>query len=833
MKREPRKRKTVLRNALSRREKKELVLAALVQRDVFDVLDMAAIDPACFHATEESLWHFWSAIKYFSDRFNRLPNYQELCLTLDDLVNSDGNRVDDETYDEIEELLTSVSQRGDDEFIHADTARDYTYRLLSDRDWRDVQNTASAPGKTPQSVRETLEEAAQKAALAESLSAAGIDSSFPEGYENEHVAVHRVPYGVPLIDMYLDGGGAAGEIYLLLGPTGSCKAEPLDSLLLTPTGWTTMGEIQVGDYVIARNGSPTKVLGVYPQGIKPIYELTFSDGTSAQCSEDHLWLVYDRTIGEEVVMSTTELLAQPLSHKDLYGRRHWRYSIPMCDPVQFAPREKPEIDPWLFGSILCIKSVDECIPDMYKLGSIETRIALLRGLMDTNGTVFGCGLTFSASSKKLARDVQFMVESLGGTAKLSVRKSSGYKNSHGTFVKCHDGYLVQMKCNILLISSEKHLAKYRPGHVPPHRQIREIRRVADQECQCIYVEDREHLYLTNHCIVTHNTTLLQQLSISLALSQLSVWEENNRRSSLGLVYFVTYELPKQTIQLRAVANVADIPFGILQNRLPLSTSETLNDRDRAMFAYHLERDLFVPGEIERKRSAERRLNVNWRILDFSGLGSEGRLIGGGNLEEVQQRIDADLRIVRRRGLKVHVAGVFVDYLGMMARRHCILQNLDETKYLRSILSNAPDKARRFLSYHFLCPVFMAHQVSANGNALKPGVIPDKSLAAECKTLPENCDFVFVAAKTTEDEKKLTRINCQKARRADWLPPVTLQVQGKYARVVDVSTTWSYDEQSKQFLTITELDRGEEMPMRNQAKTKGMDRWKTGRMRDED
>ena len=115
--------------------------------------------------------------------------------------------------------------------------------------------------------------------------------------------------------------------------------------------------------------------------------------------------------------------------------------------------------------------------------------------------------------------------------------------------------------------------------------------------------------------------------------------------------------------------------------------------------------------------------------------------------------------------------------------------------------------------------------------MRPGVIPDKSLAAECKTLPENCDFVFVAAKTTEDEKKLTRLNCQKARRADWQPPVTLHVQGKSARVVDVSTIWSYDEQGKQFLPVTELDGSEPIPARFQAKTGGMERWKTGRMRE--
>jgi phosphate starvation-inducible PhoH-like protein len=58
-------------------------------------------------------------------------------------------------------------------------------------------------------------------------------------------------------------------------------AQPLDAQIMTPNGYVTMGSIEVGDYVIGSNGQKTKVLGVYPQGEKDIYKITFSDGSSS------------------------------------------------------------------------------------------------------------------------------------------------------------------------------------------------------------------------------------------------------------------------------------------------------------------------------------------------------------------------------------------------------------------------------------------------------------------------------------------------------------------------------------------------------------------------
>jgi hypothetical protein len=64
----------------------------------------------------------------------------------------------------------------------------------------------------------------------------------------------------------------------------------MDSPILTPNGWVKMGDIEVGDRVISIDGNSTIVSGVFPQGEKDIWELTFSDGVKVECCSDHLWL---------------------------------------------------------------------------------------------------------------------------------------------------------------------------------------------------------------------------------------------------------------------------------------------------------------------------------------------------------------------------------------------------------------------------------------------------------------------------------------------------------------------------------------------------------------
>lgn len=86
--------------------------------------------------------------------------------------------------------------------------------------------------------------------------------------------------------------------------------QPLDAKVLTPSGWTTMGELKVGDLVIAGDGKPSKVLNIFPKGIKPVYKITTTDGRSTEACEDHLWLTKTSDSMEEKgsIKSTKEMM---------------------------------------------------------------------------------------------------------------------------------------------------------------------------------------------------------------------------------------------------------------------------------------------------------------------------------------------------------------------------------------------------------------------------------------------------------------------------------------------------------------------------------------------
>lgn len=88
--------------------------------------------------------------------------------------------------------------------------------------------------------------------------------------------------------------------------TGTGKAQPLDAAILTPSGWRTMGDMQVGSEITAPDGTTTKVVGVYPQGVKQIYRVILGDGRKTECCREHLWLV-----NQEKVISLDEMIRNP------------------------------------------------------------------------------------------------------------------------------------------------------------------------------------------------------------------------------------------------------------------------------------------------------------------------------------------------------------------------------------------------------------------------------------------------------------------------------------------------------------------------------------------
>lgn len=118
--------------------------------------------------------------------------------------------------------------------------------------------------------------------------------------------------------------------------------------------WKRHGDLVVGDYVFARDGSPTKVLGVFPQGERDVYRVTFGDGRTLDVSDNHLWAVYpNRRSREEgpTIYSTQTLMNKGLVSNLNNGRQGMKYVVPMNQPVQW-PIADLSVDPYALGALI-------------------------------------------------------------------------------------------------------------------------------------------------------------------------------------------------------------------------------------------------------------------------------------------------------------------------------------------------------------------------------------------------------------------------------------------------------------------------------------------------
>jgi hypothetical protein len=155
-------------------------------------------------------------------------------------------------------------------------------------------------------------------------------------------------------DWLIAGIVPLGSVTLLAAAGGTGKAQPLWSKVLTPVGWKPMGDICVGDEVIAGDGSVTKVTGVFPQGKKPIFKVQMSDGATTHCCDEHLWLTKtqnDRNYGRDWSVRPLKEVRETLHLHKKHGRKDRNHSIPMVGPVQFCEQELP-MHPYLLGVIL-------------------------------------------------------------------------------------------------------------------------------------------------------------------------------------------------------------------------------------------------------------------------------------------------------------------------------------------------------------------------------------------------------------------------------------------------------------------------------------------------
>jgi replicative DNA helicase len=414
---------------------------------------------------------------------------------------------------------------------------------------------------------------------------------------------HPIPMGIAGIDKLLKGGLAKGEIGVILAPTGVGKSCPNSEPLLTPKGWVKMGEIKLGDKVIGSDGKEQYVLGVYPQGVRPIYKVEFSDDTFVNCDEEHLWSVntlnmrtaktrvkgkgvYKPNYGYKVV-KTSDMM------NDIKKRGRYNYRLPVVSPVDFEKREV-SIDPYLLGLLLgdgsicdsgiristkddelfdSIKYLDEhtsfneyyrtetksvksinfkgeikkrlevydllnkksnnkFIPKDYLYNSLDVRVSVLQGLMDTDGYIDKKGtVQFTTVSKQLCDDVRELVLSLGGTARINSKIPTYSYN--GEKKEGQLAYTITMSFanNIIPFKLIRKVDRYykRTKYVE-QKYVKSITYSHDEEATCIKVSNPDELYVTRDYVLTHNTTILSKISntaFNLGYNVLQIFFEDN------------------------------------------------------------------------------------------------------------------------------------------------------------------------------------------------------------------------------------------------------------------------------------------------------------------
>ncbi|MGW2702529.1 helicase-related protein [Streptomyces sp. NPDC001340] len=349
---------------------------------------------------------------------------------------------------------------------------------------------------------------------------------------------------------------------LLQGEVGSGKAQPLDSLVLTPSGFRRMGDMQVGDTVVTPAGEIALIDGVFPQGERDVWRIVLSDDSSVECDDEHLWIVGTSCAwhrGQPPKVMTTREIRHDLFKAN--GSSKWY--LPAATPVDLGDDSVLPLDPYLFGLLLGdgsfrhnlrISTIDteirdavgasvgpECrlvpvtgsrcdytiqltqrsggvrnpviqilrdlglwgrtshgkfIPEEFKNTSIKNRLALLQGLLDTDGTVDANGMSISlcSASVRLAEDVAWLVRSLGGRARVLPKKSA-----FNVSVALPDEYAP------FRLTRKAERVGPRPKYNSFRRGIRAVEYVGRKPVQCISVAHRSHAYVTDHFAVTHNT----------------------------------------------------------------------------------------------------------------------------------------------------------------------------------------------------------------------------------------------------------------------------------------------------------------------------------------
>lgn len=380
------------------------------------------------------------------------------------------------------------------------------------------------------------------------------------------------------------------------GEAGGGKALALDTPLPSPTGWTTMANVGVGDWLLDEQGAPCRVTATSHVMIgRPCYRVSFSDGSEIVADGEHKWWTEsdsdrDRSrrtsaewrakrrasrpkrgtgkrpdlairnslacrppqtrpsgavrttaqIAETVVVGGRANHAVPVAKRlhlpaadlaiDPYVLGAWlgdgssyKGEITTADAevlsefhrAGYATRPRTSITHGVYALVTELKAADlianKHIPSVYLRSSIEQRVALLQGLMDTDGYADPRGqCEYTTTRERLALDSAELLLTLGIKAVVTVGRAmlSGKD--------CGPKYRIKFVAPFPAFRLPRKLARQKQAGLRPTTQRRYITSVEPVESvpvKCVAVDSPSHLYLASRSMIpTHNTDLLLGLA---------------------------------------------------------------------------------------------------------------------------------------------------------------------------------------------------------------------------------------------------------------------------------------------------------------------------------
>lgn len=290
---------------------------------------------------------------------------------------------------------------------------------------------------------------------------------------------------------------------------GLGKAQPLDMKIYTKKGLKTFGELTLDDEIFGSDGKLQKIEAIYPQGTKDCYRVTFSDNSSIECCDEHLWSLYygvykNQKMRKFVTVPLRKVIERGIKTKS--GIYYWR--LPLINKVEF-PYQETLIHPYLLGYLLgdgCLRyhitvsigeqdqremlerlsfyykqglskinskdknckdfiflkqkelrnalrkynllgahSWNKEIPEEYLQNSSEVRIELLQGIIDTDGYVTSTGFIEIALASKKLIEQIRFIVKSLGGLAGKIRSYETFYKKNGVRVKCRISYRVSIR----------------------------------------------------------------------------------------------------------------------------------------------------------------------------------------------------------------------------------------------------------------------------------------------------------------------------------------------------------------------------------------------------